>query len=323
MTANLSDGTRKTLEQFGWIDGDPIPANMGDIFADIYTKNPACRAAGLYVDITKLDAGDITTIKTALDEEKVAEKKRQERAEYDAKTAGMSPQMKALYDKVSQPTAAVEIVDDRGAPKEAATEEPEPVVEKIPESEVPEVPLAPEPVREAFCPRCNWDMRQKYEAIPTEEDKQVFMASVLGGTRMQKTYSIMAGKYEVKFRGLLAEENKHIHRQLLLDQKRDEFQSDTEWFLRFFEYRLACSVQAIVADGKLIAIVPELSEVAQTELPNKTDDQTLQPIERLRNYVVGDLLKVEVTRRLVSNKFREFQRNYEALEAMALEPNFW
>lgn len=322
MAANLSDGTRKTLQQFGWQEDDPIPAQMSEILAEIYARNPDCRTAGLYVDIKKLEEADINKIKKALEDEKVAEKERQARAEYNAKTAGMSPEMKSLYDKVSQPQA-VEIVDDR-ATQPAPETKPEPAEKpKEPAAETPEVALLPEPVKEVFCPRCNWDMRQKYEVTPTDADKEIFMTCILGGVRMQKSYTIMGGKYEVKFRSLLAEENKQIHRQLLLDQRRDEFQSDTEWFLRFSEYRLACSVEVIVANDKILAVVPELSEVSSAELPNKTDDKELTPLERLHRYVIGDLLKMEVTRRLVSGKFREFQRLYEALEAMALEPNFW
>ena len=166
-------------------------------------------------------------------------------------------------------------------------------------------------------------MRQKYEVAATEADKELFVAAVLGGKRFFKNYTLMGGRYEIKFRSLLAEENKQIHRRMLLDQKRDEFQSDTEWFLRFFEYRLACSVEAVIADDKVIATVPELDEVSALELPNKTDDKELDSLTRLRNYVVIDVLKTEITRRLVSNQFREFQRLYESLEAMALEPSFW
>jgi len=328
MSANLSDGTRKTLEQFGWQEGDPIPDSIGELLADIYAKNPNCRAAGLYVDITALGDEDINKIKTLLEEGKEAEKAKEAQEEYSAKRAGMSPEMVALYNKVADADSPVEIVDDRntqsqektaGSPEETA-EQPKKEKEKQP---IPDVELKPEPVKEVFCPRCRWDMRQQYDVSPTNADKESFIACVLGGTRMQKFYSLMAGKYEVKFRSLLAEENKQIHRQLLLDQKNDEFFGDTEWFLRFFEYRMACSVETILADKKVIAIVPELNEIADIELPNKTDNKDNSPLERMRDYVVGDLLKMEITRRLVSDKFREFQRLYEALEAMALEPNFW
>ena len=329
MAEYVSELTRKTLQQFGWADGDPIPENMGDILAKIHERTPASKVPGLYIDAAAMNEQDVEVIKVALAHAKVKVEEDKKRAEYAAKTAGMSPEMVSLYNKVNQPQdTGPQIIDDRQTtPTDPAPKE-EPAADSqaptsAPVTEEPEVLLTAAPAVEAFCPRCNWDMRQKYEVEITGADKEIFMVSVLGGTRLEKNYSLMGGKYEVKFRSLLAEENKQIHRQLLLDQKRDEFQSDTEWFLRFFEYRLACSVEAVIADGKVIATVPELSEIANIELPNKTDNKELEPLVRIRNYVVVDVFKMEITRRLVSNKFREFQRLYESLEAMALEPNFW
>jgi len=331
MAEYMSELTKKTLQQFGWQLGDPVPENMGELLASIHERTPASKVPGLYVDASAMSEKDVELIKQKLAAAKVQAIAEQERAEKAKKTAGMSPNMRELYEKVSEMDAGPAIVDDRATAsadtqeaaaetKASATEEPvPPIVTEPPE---PPVNLLA-PVIEPFCPRCSWDMRQKYESNPTEVDKEIFVASILGGARMHKNYSIMGGRYNVKFRGMLAEENRQIHHQMLLDQKRDGFGSDTEWFLRFFEYRLACSIEAVVVDDKVIALVPELENVASVELPNITDNKELDPLTRLRNYVVLDVLKIEVTRRLVCNQFRQFQRLYEALEAMALEPNFW
>jgi hypothetical protein len=330
MAEYVSELTRKTLQQFGWADGDPIPENMGDLLAQIHERTPASKVPGLYVDVSAMPPADIELIKTALAAAKVKVERDRKQAEYSAKTAGMSPEMISLYNKVTptQEETGPQIIDDRQTNPPIAPPPPPPPAQEAPPSaepvvEAPDVQLNAAPAVEVFCPRCNWDMRQKYEVAATEADKELFVAAVLGGKRFLKNYTLMGGRYEVKFRSLLAEENKQIHRRMLLDQKRDEFQSDTEWFLRFFEYRLACSVEAVIADNKVIATVPELDEVSALELPNKTDDKELDPLVRLRNYVVADILKTEITRRLVSNQFREFQRLYESLEAMALEPSFW
>jgi hypothetical protein len=331
MAEYMSELTKKTLQQFGWQLGEPVPENMGELLAGIHERTPASKVPGLYVDASAMSEKDVELIKQKLAAAKVRAIADQERAEKEKKTAGMSQNMRELYEKVSEMEAGPAIIDDRAtAPadtQEAAAEiqasaTAAPVPPIVTEPPEPPVNLLA-PVIEPFCPRCSWDMRQKYESNPTEVDKEIFMASILGGTRMHKNYSIMGGRYNIKFRGLLAEENRQIHHQMLLDQKRDGFGSDTEWFLRFFEYRLACSIEAVVVDDKVIALVPELENVAGVELPNKTDNKELDPLTRLRNYVVLDVLKIEVTRRLVCNQFRQFQRLYEAMEAMALEPNFW
>ncbi|NBO19903.1 MAG: hypothetical protein EBV03_11915 [Proteobacteria bacterium] len=111
---------------------------------------------------------------------------------------------------------------------------------------------------------------------------------------------------------------------MLLDQRDNHFLSDTEWFLRLFEYRLACSIEEVLLDDKLVASIPELETVTdKTQLPNKGDDPKKPATVRLREYALVGVLRSEITRRLVGNQFRLFQRLYETLEAMALEPNFW
>lgn len=326
MAEYLSELTKKTLQQFNWIEGDPIPENLGALFAQIHERSPASKSPGLYVDVKGMSQVDIDAVNAALADAKVLADKRRQQKEADEKTAGLSPEMIALQKNIENAAEhSTEIIDDRREAKqpEPAPEQTAAKTETATTTEIPEVTLSEKPVQEVFCPRCNWDMRMKYDIEMTEADKEVFIASVLGGTRMQKSYSIMKDRYIIKFRGLTAEENKKIHRQLLVDQKNDEFQSDTEWFLKFFEYRLACSVETVAVDDKILAMVPELDDIKDAELPSKTDDKNLPPLVRLRNYVLGDLFKMEITRRLVSGKFREFQRLYETLEAMAVEPNFW
>ncbi len=318
----VSEFTKKTLEQFGWVAGDPIPQNMGDLIAKISERAPASKKAGVYIDADVLTEADTAAIKHALEVAKNGG---------DIKKAPFDPGIpmpestRQLLESLQNTdnTATVEIVDDRGVEQ---AQEP-PAVEKK-EDTPAEQPIIPEPLPEApaiepFCPRCSWDMRYKFEVEVTDADKEAFVAITLGGERFKKTYDIFAGKYVIRFRSMLAEENTEIHHQLLIDQKNGDFLSDTEWFLRFFEYRLACSIESITVNDKLLIEAPELWDVTGRELPNKSDVATDPRIVRLRKYVIGDALKGEITRRMVAAQFRQFQRLYEALEAMALEPNFW
>jgi hypothetical protein len=330
----VSEYTKKTLEQFGWAAGDPIPQNMGDIFAKISERTPASKKPGVYVDADVMSADDVEAVKYAL---QLAKNGGNAKAGVPTDPGvNMHASTRALYAKLlttpeQQETAptGVQIIDDRKdapepEPAQAPPPEPQAVEEDKPvETAFPEqLPPAP-PLAEPFCPRCNWDMRNKFEVEVTDLDKEAFVAITLGGERFKKTYELFDGKYIVCFRSMLAEENTEVHHQLLIDQKHGDFLSDTEWFLRFFEYRLACSIESITVKDKPIAVVPELSDVDGRELPNKSDVKTDARLVRLRNYVLADALKSEVTRRLVGNCFRQFQRLYETLEAMAAEPNFW
>jgi hypothetical protein len=167
-----------------------------------------------------------------------------------------------------------------------------------------------------FCPRCGWDMRQRFEIVPTDRDKEDFVASLLGGTRFKRDYALLGGKLVISFQTILADDNKMIHRQLILDQEAKKIVTEAEWFVALMEYRLALSLEYTAdAQGKPIAIVPALGD-----LPPKEGES---PLSTLSGYVNQKILAHEVTRRLVGQHLRQFQRLVEALEAMALEPSFW
>jgi hypothetical protein len=164
-------------------------------------------------------------------------------------------------------------------------------------------------------------MRQKFEVQPTDRDKEDFLATLLGGTRFKKSYELFGGKIIVTFRGLLADENKLIYRQLVLDQQENKVATEAEWFVQMMDYRLACSLEDIKDKaGKVIAVVPELSEMPFTRNPEQPLETAL--VKQLE-FVSTKILAQEVTRRLVATHLRQFQRLVEALEAMALEPSFW
>jgi hypothetical protein len=336
----VSEFTKKTLLQFDWQPGEPVPTDLGDVLAEIKERTPPSQVPGLFVDIANMSTEDIALVKKTLLGAKIAIENSKRQQELDRKTAGLNESARQLYAKLTEPAAeAAQIIDDRKTvstpapveptaqpePAPAPPKEDEPVINlKDPLTEAPEPLVEKKDVPPPFCPRCSWDMRREFDVDVTEADKEAFIAITLGNERFKKTFELMGGKYKVQFRSLLAEENTVIHHQLLIDQRDGHFLSDTEWFLRMFEYRLACSMGEVTIDGRLVADIPELDTVSdKTELPNKGDDPKKPAVVRLREYALVGVLRNEVTRRLVGNQFRMFQRLYETLEAMALEPNFW
>lgn len=321
--SSLSDFTKKTLEQFGWKDGDGIPADLGELLIAFRDSLPPSKNVDVLVDATMLTDDQIQQVKDMLAAAKVAGKE-QEKLEAIRKqtaTANIDPTAQAVYEKIMMQKA--EIIDDR----EPAAETPPPVAEKpaepasaATEEPVPEieVPAAVERV-EPFCPRCGWDMKQKFEVFPTDKDKEDFLIATLGGQRFRKTYELFGGKVRVTFRSMLAEENKAIYRQLVADQVSKKIATEAEWFVQMMDYRLACSLDEITSNtGKVVAELPEVQLV--WPLP---DDDAANPLVQQLHRINKDVLAQEVTRRLVGTHLRKFQRLIEALEAMALEPSFW
>ena len=319
----VSEFTRKTLEQFDWKDGDPIPVALGDTLLKFKEQLPASKRNDVLVDAALLREEDVAAVKALLAEAKTAGEDLKKRQIKQQELEKISPQLRAQYETVMN---QLEIVDDReAAAAEAATAQVDtPETPSAPPDPPPPVPVPQESSQQAilpFCPRCGWDMRQKFEVVPTGRDKEDFLATLLGGSRFRKRYELLGGKIIVTLRGLLAEENKLIYRQLVLDQQENKIATEAEWFVQMMDYRLACSLESIASNtGKVIAVVPELFE--QPFTPNK-EQPLATPLVAQLNYVNNTVLAQEVTRRLVGLHLRQFQRLLEALEAMALEPSFW
>lgn len=314
----VSDFTKKTLGQFDWAVGDAIPAALGELMLNIKGALPASPRADVLIDAAVMTPEDVTKIKDMLAAAKAVAKKRAAAAELEATTANMSPSVREAYARVADSSAGPEIVDDREL-LETASPAPE---EAVTESEEISTLGAVEPMFTLpFCPRCGWDMQNKFDVDITDEDKVDFLATLLGGSRFSRNYELAGGKMIVRLRSMLADENFLVQRQLLLDQNAGEILTEAEWFIRMGDYRMACSLESITdSNGKIIVANPALQDLQFTP---PADKPTQTALVLALQQVNGKALAHEVTRRLVLVHLRKFQRLVEALEAMALDPSFW
>lgn len=317
-TPHVSEFTKKTLSQFGWKDGDAIPVALGPMLVKLRETLPPSPRTDVLVDVDVLPPVAVEEIKQMLAAARVAAASAAKQRAADAAMENLNPAAQQLLRTLKDDDSTPQIIDDRAAAIDAATEsrmeEPPapPAVSAAAADTTGTTPMAVLP----FCPRCGWDMRQRFEIVPTDLDKEDFLAAALGGTKFKRDYPMFGGKMVVMFNTILADENKMIHRQLVLDQESKRIVTEAEWFVQMLEYRMALSLVAIVdANGKPTAVIPALGE-----LPAADGES---PLVALTNYVNTKVLAHEVTRRLVGQHLRQFQRLVEALEAMALEPSFW
>lgn len=325
----VSDFTKKTLEQFGWKAGDAIPAELGQLLIQMKESCGQSKRDDVLIDKDAMTSDQVDRVKALLREARELGRKKQREAELNEQTKNMAPSVSEVYKQIAESADGPQIVDDReqvaaaetAAPtietKEAA---PAPVAEEKKPEETTEPLPEYQPKVVAYCPRCGWDMRQKFEVVPTARDKEDFIATLLGGIRFRKKYELFGGRIIVTFRSLLAEENKLIYRQLVLDQQKNKVATEAEWFVQMMDYRLACSMETIEdKKGKVIASIPVMEEIS---IEGDKDEPLATPLPKQLK-LVDTYLAQEATRRLVGTHLRQFQRLVEALEAMALEPSFW
>lgn len=326
----VSDFTKATLGQFGWKEGDAIPADLGQLMIKMKETLPPSKRSDVLVDKEVMTEEQVKEIKTMLREARDLGRKKKREAELDEQTKNMAPDVAEMYKQLesTEPT----IVDDREemaateekpAEKETEPQTPGPNPEPAKTEAAKATPASPDTVNPAlvvYCPRCGWDMRQKFEVVPTDRDKEDFLATLLGGVRFKKTYELFGGRIIVTFRSLLAEENKLIYRQLVLDQQKNKVATEAEWFVQMMDYRLACSLETVAdKNGKVLTAIPMLDEMA---FESNKDEPLATPLPK-QLALVNKTLAQEATRRLVGTHLRQFQRLVEALEAMALDSSFW
>lgn len=333
----LSDFTKKTLAQFGWKEKDGIPEELGAFLLAAKDRSAPTLRVDVMIDAEKMLPEDVETARKMISDYQDAYKKKKAADEIAEKTKNMAPAVAEGYKKIlelaqqqKEKSNTPEIVDDREeAAAQSAVETPPPPPpppdlpkkEEEPEQKTQFTPPPLPPITLPFCPRCGWDMRMKYDIEVTDQDKEAFVAILLGNSRFKKKYSFLNDKFIVTIRSLLADENLEIHRQLVVDHQAGELPGENEWFLRMFEYRLACSIESVYdGTGKPLAVLPALADMEHTPPP---DNPLETGLVYLRKYVNTKVLAHEVTRRLVGQQFRRFQRLLESLEAMAVEPSFW
>lgn len=311
----VSESTAKTLAQFGWKNGEPIPAELGVRLLQMKEGIAKPSDTTVVVAIADLTEAQIGEVKALLEKAKEADREQKEEARIAEATKAMAPTVAAEYKRLQQEKAkaqqSTEIVDDR---VEVAAQEKK----QIPDEEKP--PALPgfdaPPPTPHYCPRCGWDTSLPHDVKISDVDKEDFLISVLGNMRFRKTYELFGGKMIVHFRSVTAEENEQIYRQIALDQQSGVIETRGEWIVKLLDYRMGCALEKVTSgDGKIIHEFPEL------DTTKKDKDQTA--ILPQFDLLAKTILAQEATRRLLGVHLREFSRLTEALEAMALEPSFW
>jgi hypothetical protein len=335
-----SDNTEKQLKMLGWEDGDPIPPELGQRVKQIMDAREKAEShnlpadfkpkQGRVVDFSELSEAERQELSDVLKDYK---QQMVAQAEYDASGRNIEKKLPGADPSVVAAAKQAQAAAETPAMPEVKIIPPKPVEEAAPTPEPEPEPIS-EPVMEededydngldtnpVHCPRCLWRTDIPFTAEPTERDRQVFMASLLGTNRFTKTYDIMGGNMKVSFRSLLSKEVDLVFKQLNCDATNGVITGDGDFFLRMEQYRTLCSVSRI-ADA---SNTPQIEIAPLFELDWPGDDSGKVENTRLKDLAdwFNEEISNESLRRVLYQHYREFQRLVEAMEAQTAEPNFW
>lgn len=380
----MSDYTRTQMEKLGWKQGDPIPGDLGIRIQEVQDAvrkeaneakiEDSELAVGWkppkpnFVDIDDLSPEHQEELRQYLQEykqemgSKAAEEAQRAAIEAEIPDNVQGPMRDLTREQIIQGETAKaqrqqqpqsEVIDDRVAvetqPADAKT--PEVKQQAAPKTAAPTEPVV-SGVQQAtvtHCPRCLWPVAESFDLKPTSEDKQAFLASILGTSRFQKKYEILGGNAIIYYRSLTTDETASIQYQLGCDIRNGNIHGDGEFLAWLLEYRLIASVSQIDIGGNTVARVKSIDdwltdhpvptqkplpvqqpETATEAMPAEAFtafDAGLQrpdtPLPRMRAWFYKEIVTQEPLRRIIGQQHREFQRLVEALEAMTSDASFW
>jgi hypothetical protein len=147
------------------------------------------------------------------------------------------------------------------------------------------------------------------EALPTDEDKQEFLRSVLGNRRYQKTYDLFGGQLSVTMIELTPQEEDQIFSALAVAQSEGKILTEDSWMLFYERMRMAYSVKKVAGGPTSYSRDPD------------AEDLDVITVDSLPEYV--NRFKGATTFRAIMQVSRLFRTQMELMLEASLAPDFW
>lgn|GEM_PF-6751392 len=234
------------------------------------------------------------------------------------------PEGKTYAGAMGQPSVAQKIEEAGRRQREAEAQAAAPTPEVTPE--LPPAGVGDGPTH---CPRCTWPVGMAFDIEPTLEDKQSFMASILGLGRFERKQEVMGGKLVLYFRSLTSDESALVNRQLASMVRSGEIQGDGEYWTFLMEFRMVLALTRIEVGGNAQYAVEPIDEWEKKNPVDQTTPETAPEhadptaIRRMQAYFYKEGPNQEPLRKIIGEQHRVFQRLVEALETMTSSPDFW
>lgn len=195
-----------------------------------------------------------------------------------------------------------------------------PVEADDPERDTPSGSL---PAEQRNCPHCGYPQELPYEVKPTENDKIVFQASVLGDIPFEKTYAILGGRLEVTFRSLTQAELDALFADGFIRRQSGELPTQDDFWEIVNRNQFYLQLVKISGPGRLTSFPEGLSPKTNPGKKSYWCEDCEGGAVRKLEEDVHTKVRDETTFRILRQQCNEFNRLRAHLEAMAERPDFW
>lgn len=327
---SLTAGERAKLENLGWQEGDPVPANFAEIEAAVRAaQQSATDLSGLEPPVPldtpplQYDARDIEDLspehqahyqeilRSVLQQSKSFAADREQAAKND-----MSGIDKSVLDAIKASSGEPSVVNDIDQDKYDAGQD------KKFDDPRKEAPSDEEPETDTErCSRCGWPKDIADPVVPTSTDKDQFLQAVLGQKPFVKSYDLYGGRVRVDIRTLTYKEVDNCWHQTFADYSAGLLKTAIDQNNQLLRYRTSLQVCGIT--GGLSVNIPKSYEEWVRVLGDKANvdrGATVLPqvFERFSTIVAGESMY-----RTITGLVEQFNSLVVKMEANANSPDFW
>lgn len=167
-----------------------------------------------------------------------------------------------------------------------------------------------------LCERCGHILGAPLVDV-TDEDKQNYIQTILGGIRFRKTYEAYGGRLKFTFRSLSPLESNMAFDQADNDTASSKISTGLQYMRRLEDYRLVSAIESLERLGKSPT---QFAEVGNLEYDS---DVFNTPLPQLVEFMHEKIFVSDHVRRTIGQFWAGFQRLLETLEAKARDPDFF
>lgn len=308
-TPYFSDDTKRQLLAVGWTEGDPLPPNFGEALAALRDE-VAQEKAKAYADLPEKMAGYVPPTNKIVDITTLPPEKQKEIRDWLAGYKRDVATLAAVQPEVQPPPAQAPVQQTPQPAQTPAQSASQPTSQSTVEASSP----AP-----THCARCQWPVNVPFNIVATEQDKQLFLISILSGESYQKQYDLLGGTVQLKLRSLSIPEVTAINMQLGYMVRAGIISGNLEYGLHNMLFRTALGVAELKVGISVIYSRTPFDDFTKTHAPVGENPTALPEYAE----VVAKSLKSEPVVQIVNKTYREFQRLIELLEEKTGESAFW
>ncbi len=307
-------GEQAKLEEYGWKPGDPVPENLPELIAAAEASAKKNLPLPIPIDtpplrlpteqpIDALTPDHQRNIFAALQAAKDADEDAKRIARAGVKEAGPG---------INEAIAAANVVDDRAQQTYAGTEQPK---RESPTGAVFE---------KTHCQHCGWELRMSSPPEPSEEDKFVFVQSVLGGVPFTKTVKAFNDQLFVTTRSLSVPEVDLCHKQVYYEKELGEVITPFDVTEAVVRYRMCLQLVQLKGAGMDFDLPDSIeSWIESLKMSGIEIPKGHTPLRVIKEWVDKHIFKTETMIRLISTIVADLNRLLVRLEANYLNSDFW